>query len=421
MAMKKSKFQLSLLILTLACLVALVGIQIISIFKAAKIQESQFNYSVNMAMNRIVDNLSREKAICREVSNCLRGGASGSCYMMMKNHEEWANMGAMIKNDLKYYGINLDFEFDIAEIKPDSGKPVSSSVYVSNDLKNALQQSGYELRIKFPEKRDFIIAQIGYIFIFSMTLLALVTLSFIMIFGYYKKEKRLTENIVDFINNMTHEFKTPLTNIALANSMIAKADQIEKDEKLSFYTRVIKTENEKLKQRVEELLKTSFSETGAPAFNEKIDISQVIENIIETYTVQIGEKKGSFSFRKEGENFNIAGNLDLFHIAIGNIIDNAIKYCITRPEIKILLTSKNSMTVIEISDNGIGIPRDQRAQIFEKYYRVPTGNIHDNNGFGLGLYHVKNIIMKMGGKIRVSGSKGKGTSFSIEFPSSVSK
>jgi two-component system phosphate regulon sensor histidine kinase PhoR len=419
--MKKSKFQLSILILTLICLVVLVGIQINSIFKAARMQEAQFNYSVSMAMNRIVDNLARDKAICNEVTNCLREGTTGSCYLMMKNREEWANMGSMIKKDLKYYGINLDFEFDIIQIKTDSIKPASKGVYFSNDLENALQQSGYELRIKFPEKRDFIIAQIGSIFIFSIALLILVTLSFIMIFGFYKKEKMLTENIVDFINNMTHEFKTPLTNIALANSMISKAEQVEKNEKLSFYSQIIKTEHDKLKQRVEELLKTSFTETGAPAYNENIDVLLVIENIIETYSVQIGEKEGFFSFRIEGDAFNVTGNLDLFHIALGNIVDNAIKYCTTKPEIDILLTSKNNMVLIDISDNGIGIPKDQQSQIFEKYYRVPTGNIHDNNGFGLGLYHVKSIVTKMGGKIKVTGSKGKGSRFSLEFPSLANK
>lgn len=419
--MKKSKFQLSLLILTLACLVALVGIQITWILKAARMQEAQFNHSVNMAMNRIVENLAMDRVICNEVSNCLREGNAGSCYLLMKNREEWANMGSMIKNDLKYYGINLDFEFDIVEIKPGLRQQPNSSVYFSDDLENALQQSGFELRIKFPEKRDFIIAQIGYIFIFSIALLVLVTLSFIMIFGFYKKEKRLTENIVDFINNITHEFKTPLTNIALANSMISKADTVGRDEKLTFYSQVIKTEHDKLKQRVEELLKTSFSETGTPLFNECIDVSLVIENVIETYSVQIKEKGGSFSFRKEGDNFNVNGNIDLFHIAMGNIVDNAIKYCTTSPEINIMLTSKNSMIAIEISDNGIGIAKDQHKQIFEKYYRVPTGNIHDNNGFGLGLFHVKNIVTKMGGKIKVRSSTGKGSVFLIEFPFPGSK
>jgi two-component system phosphate regulon sensor histidine kinase PhoR len=417
--MKNSKFQVILLILTLVCLVSLVGIQINSIFKAARIQEAQFNYSVTMAMNRIVDNLARDKAICAEVTNCLREGANGSCYRMMKNREEWTNMGTMIKNDLKYYGINLDFEFDITDLKSDSVSQKHSGVYFSNDLENALTQSGYELRIKFPEKRDFILAQIGYIFIFSISLLILVTLSFIMIYNFYKKEKKLTENIVDFINNMTHEFKTPLTNIALANSMVSKAPQVESNEKLSFYSMVIKTEHDKLKQRVEELLKTSFSETGSPAFNENIDVSQVIENIMETYSVQLNEKKGSFSLIKTGDNFKVRGNLDLFQIALGNIVDNAIKYCATEPEINIIITSKNSTVTIEISDNGIGIPKNQQKQIFEKYYRVPTGNIHDNNGFGLGLYHVKNIVTRMGGKIRVSATKGNGSSFLVELPASL--
>lgn len=419
--MKKSKFQLTLLIVTLACLVALVGIQINWILKAARMQEAQFNHSVSMAMNRIVENLARDQAICKEVGNCLRRGNSNSCYLMMKNREEWSNMGSMIKSDLKYYGIDLDFEFDIVNIKLGSENRTNSSVYFSDDLERALQQSGFELRLKFPEKSDFIFAQIGYIFIFSIILLILVTLSFIMIFSYYKKEKRLSENIVDFINNITHEFKTPLTNIALANSMISKADSVGRDEKLTFYSGIIKTEHDKLKQRVEELLKTSFSETGMPLFNECIDVSLVLENIIETYSVQIKEKGGSFTFKKDGGTFNITGNLDLLHIAMGNIVDNAIKYCKTSPEINILLTSKNDTIGIEISDNGIGIAKDQQTHIFEKYYRVPTGNIHENEGFGLGLYHAKNIVTKMGGKIQITSSKGKGSIFSLEFPVSISK
>ncbi len=417
--MKKSKLQLYLLILTLTCLVALIGIQISWIVKSARLQEAQFNYSVNMAMNRIVENLARDKAICNEVSNCLREGNNSSCYLMMKNREEWANMGSIIRQDLKFYGISLDFEFDITEIGNGPDKKSTNGVYVSSDLVNALQQSGYELSLKFPEKRDFIVAQIGYIFVLSIALLMLVILSFVIIFGFYKKEKKLTENIVDFINNMTHEFKTPLTNIALANSMISKSGPIEKDEKLAFYSHIIKTEHDKLKQRVEELLKTSFTEAGGPSFNERIDVNLVIENITETYSVQIKEKGGLFNFIRKGDNFYVNGNIDMFHIAIGNIIDNAIKYCSVSPEISILLTAKGNLTVIEVSDNGIGIPKDQQAHIFKKYYRVPTGDIHNINGFGLGLYHVKNIISKMGGKIKVRSSKEKGTSFIIEIPTSV--
>ena len=414
--MKKSRIQLTLLIVTLSCLVALVGIQINWILKAARMQETQFNHSVSMAMNRIVENLARDQAICKEVTNCMKEGNSSSCYLMMKNREEWANMGSLIKNDLKFYGINLNFEFDIIEINTDKNTKANNSVYFSDDLKNALKESGYELRIKFPEKSDFIIAQIGYIFICSIVLLLLVTLSFIMIFSFYKKEKRLTENIVDFINNMTHEFKTPLTNIALANSMILKSGTFEKDEKLNFYSHIIKTEHGKLKQRVEELLSTSLSETGEPVLNENIDVAQAIENVLDTYSVQIKEKNGSVTFTKEELNPGLKGNIDLFHIAIGNIVDNAIRYCTKTPDIRIALLTRNKNLIIEISDNGIGIPKDLQARIFEKYYRVPTGNIHENNGFGLGLYHVKNIVTKIGGKIRIADSTEEGSKFVLEFP-----
>ncbi len=419
--MKKSKIQLSLLVVTLMCLVALVAIQITGILRSARMQETQFNHSVSMAMNRIVENMARDQAICKEVSNCMREGNAASCYLMMKNREEWANMDSIIKNDLKFYGINLDFEFDITEAIPDKTLKQNSSIYFSDDLKNALKQSGYELRIKFPEKRDFIIAQIGYIFIFSIVLLALVSLSFLMIFNYYKKEKKLTENIVDFINNMTHEFKTPLTNIALANSMISKSEIVESNEKLIFYSHIIKTEHDKLKQRVEELLNTSFSETGEPDLSESIDISLVIENVIETFSVQIKEKGGSIVLNKEEGDYYVYGNIDLFHIAVGNLVDNAIKYCTTNPAISIKLSSKNNTTSIDISDNGIGIPKDQQLHIFDKYFRIPTGNVHDNKGFGLGLYHVKNIVAKMGGKIKVASTKGKGSCLTIEFPISYNK
>jgi two-component system phosphate regulon sensor histidine kinase PhoR len=378
-------------------------------------QEAQFNKSVNMAMNRIVENLALDQTICKEVTNCMKEGDSGSCYLVMNNREEWANMGSMIKSDLKYYGINLDFEFDIIDSNQAKNLKPDNSIYFSDDLKSALKQTGYELRINFPEKRDFILAQIGYIFIFSITLLLLVTVSFIMIFSYYKKEKKLTENIVDFINNMTHEFKTPLTNIALANSMMSKTDVVEKDEKLTFYSCVIRAEHNKLKQRVEELLKTSFYETGKPLLNESIDISLVIENIIEAYKVQMQEKGGSFDFNKSGDNFNVSGNIDLFHIAMGNIVDNSIKYCATKPVICISLISNKKQILLEICDNGIGISKKDQELIFDKYYRVQTGDIYDNNGFGLGLYHVKNIVTKMGGKIHVKSTKGKGSCFSLEF------
>jgi two-component system, OmpR family, phosphate regulon sensor histidine kinase PhoR len=414
---KRSTVQLYLLVLTFICLIFLVGIQIKWILKAAEMQEIQFNRSVTMAMNRIVENLARDQEICTEVTNCLREG-NKSCMIMMKNRTEWSNMGTVIRNDLRFYGIDLDFEFDIVDKALNSGNEKKSNVYFTNNLETVLNQAGYELKIRFPDKSDFIKAQIGYIFICSIVLLMLVSVSFLLIFRYYRREKRLTENIVDIINNMTHEFRTPLTNIALANSMIGKSEVVEKDEKLSSYSRVIRTEHNRLKGKVEELLKTSFSESLKVVSDELINVSEVAGNIIETYSVQLKSRNGNVVLNKPDKDLYVKGNIDSFHIALGNLLDNAIKYNSGNPEINITLRSSDNIIFIEISDNGIGIPREYHSRIFNKYFRVPTGDVHDSNGFGLGLYYVNEIISGMGGKIKVTGSPGKGTKFTIEIPES---
>jgi two-component system phosphate regulon sensor histidine kinase PhoR len=142
----------------------------------------------------------------------------------------------------------------------------------------------------------------------------------------------------------------------------------------------------------------------------------VVDNIIETYSVQLKSKNGRIEFQKPESDLNVKGNIDSFHIAIGNLIDNAIKYNTAEPVIKIACKSSENHIIIDISDNGIGIPREYQDQIFDKYFRVPTGNVHDSNGFGLGLYYVNEIITGMGGKIKVSGSAGKGTRFTLEIP-----
>jgi two-component system, OmpR family, phosphate regulon sensor histidine kinase PhoR len=152
-----------------------------------------------------------------------------------------------------------------------------------------------------------------------------------------------------------------------------------------------------------------------------IDADTETENIIETFNVQIRQKGGSVTLKKSGEHFRINGNLDLFQIAIGNIVDNSIKYCTDTPVIAINLTSSDGVLSIEIDDNGPGIPREFQDRIFDKYFRVQSGEGYDNNGFGLGLYQVKNIISKMGGKIKVTNLKGKGLRLSIELPLATGK
>lgn len=414
--MRRKNLQLALLILTITSLVLLVGIQINWILKSARMQEAQFNHSVTLAMNRIVENLSQNQEICQEMNNCLRAGNSHSCYLLMRNQMEWASLDTLIRNDLQYYNINLDYEFDIVE-KGVIAEPVSNgNIYKNGNLEKVLNNSGYELRLRFPERSEFIKAQIGYIFISSIALLFLVSVSFILIYKFYRREKKLTGNIIDFINNMTHEFKTPLTNISLANSMISKNEFVERDEKLASYTKVIRDEHKRLKDKVEVLLKATITDSGQSTGTETFNAAEEIKNVADSFFVRINERNGSLKINSSGANFSISGNIEMFQIAIGNLIDNAIRYCNKPPVININIDSFREIVTISIEDNGIGISKDNIPQIFEKFYRVPTGDIHDNEGFGLGLYFVKKTISQMKGIISVSSQSGDGSIFKIELP-----
>jgi two-component system phosphate regulon sensor histidine kinase PhoR len=414
--MKRKNFQLILLFLSITSLILLVGIQISWVMKSARMQEAQFNHTVTLAMNRIIENLSDNQSICTEMNNCLRAGKSHSCFLLMKNRIEWADLDTIIRKDLKYYNINLDYEFDIVEKGASASLVSGGKVYINDNLEKVLDQSGYELRIRFPGKGEFIKAQIGYIFISSIALLLLVCGSFILIYRFYKRERKLTGNIIEFINNMAHEFKTPLTNISLANGLISKNEYVDNDEKLASYTKVIKNEHRRLKNKVDILLKAAISENGEPLSSEHFDAAFEIRNVVDAYDVQVKEKKGFITVETSGDNFTLSGSIEMFQVAIGNLIDNAIRYNKNSPRINIKLESAKDSLVISITDNGIGMTKDNLLRIFEKFYRIPTGDIHDNEGFGLGLYFVRKAVIQMNGKIRVESLVKKGTSFTLEFP-----
>jgi len=218
----------------------------------------------------------------------------------------------------------------------------------------------------------------------------------------------------DFINNITHEFKTPLTNIALANSMISKNEHVSGDEKLHQYSEIIKSEHKKLTNRVETLLDIARIENGKTGFCETIDVCNIIKCTAESYQVQVQQLNGKIILDKVADKCLVNADKEQFQIVISNLIDNAIKYCDKKPEIIIRTSNKGNYVIIEIEDNGIGIKPEHQKQIFEKYYRVPTGDLHNVKGFGIGLSTVKAIIESMNGDIDVHSKLGKGTKFIIK-------
>ncbi len=413
--MKNNKLQITIIAVTFISLIALVAIQVSWIVKAGNMQEKQFNHSVKMAITMIVDKLAEEESIRNEVANCLGENEALSCYKLMNNQIEWQKLDSIVEYALNYYNINTNYEFDIVDPQKDKDFKVCPRSYFSTDLENVLSQH-VELKIKFPKKSEFIAAQIGIMFISSMLLIIIISISVLIILKYYKREKLLYQSTRDFINNITHEFKTPITNISLANSMISKNAKVKTDEKLHHYSSIINSEHKKLRKQVEQLLEIASIENGTPDYSEIIDICKLIQSTVDSYRVQIQEIDGEIVYEKLSGHCTIRANKQQFQTAISNLIDNAIKYCSKTPIINIKSYHKDKSVFVEIEDNGIGISNEHIKSIFEKYYRVPTGDLHNVKGFGIGLSTVKAIIDSINGEIDVQSKMGKGTKFTLKLP-----
>jgi two-component system phosphate regulon sensor histidine kinase PhoR len=213
---------------------------------------------------------------------------------------------------------------------------------------------------------------------------------------------------------MTHEFKTPLTNIALAGKMMLKESNLKQEEKIKHYSGIILEENEKLRQQVEQVLSMTALERGEiPLQKTELDLHQLIHNSLKCIGVQIENTQGEIRLDLKAENFMVMGDRTHLTNALCNLVDNAIKYSGEKPELLIQTHNDGDKFVVTISDKGIGIDSAYHEKVFDKFFRVPTGNVHDVKGFGLGLAYVKKIIELHGGSIHLQSEKGEGTTFTI--------
>ncbi len=231
------------------------------------------------------------------------------------------------------------------------------------------------------------------------------------------RQKRLSEIKTDFINNMTHELKTPIATIALSSEMLLRNDFSNDEEKLKRYAGIIHKENKRLETQVERVLNVAkLDKEHLVLSKELMDIHELLEEAQENINFNQSEQGVKVELNLNAESGAI--NADPVHITnvIYNLLDNAVKYCEIIPEIKVSTRTDKKGIVIEFTDNGIGMKREELKLIFDKFYRIPTGNLHNVKGFGLGLYYVRLIIQEHGGTIDVKSQVGKGTTFTIWLP-----
>ena len=331
---------------------------------------------------------------------------------------------AYLHNELLESGLSMPFNFSISNVR---GQLIYATnkferVYSKNIYSQTLfPNSGSPLRlnVEFPQKNKYIFSSVRFIIpslIFTLILLLVFLYTIIIAF----RQKKLSEIKTDFIHNMTHELKTPISTISLASQMLNDASVRKSESSLNRLAGVISDETKRLQFQVEKVLQMSvFDNSTSSVKLTETDANAVIQNVVDTFKIKVEKFGGTITCKLEAENSLV--NVDQMHFTniIHNLLDNAVKYKDEEraPHLSITTKDLNSHTLqIRFHDNGIGIKKDDQKRIFDKFYRVPTGNRHDVKGFGLGLAYVKKMVEIFNGNITVESDYGKGSSFIITLP-----
>lgn len=344
------------------------------------------------------------------------------------NKKELIN--SQIASALAKKKIYIDFEFGIyspatySMILQKTGKypeELTKESYIY-DLSPLGPAFGYpnKLLMFFPNEKRYVLNQLWLLLFISIALFIVIILSFYFSIHTINLQKKLSVMKNDFINNMTHEFKTPISTISLACEALKDSD-IKKSESLyDTYIGVIDTENKRLSSMAEQILQTAIMDKGQMNIKQTdLNIHDIIKKAVESKGIQLESKKGSLRSRLLATSPEVIG--DKIHLTnvIINLLDNAIKYNLTSPEIVVNTVNRNGSVLVRVQDNGIGISSMDQKKIFEKLYRVPTGNVHNFKGFGLGLNYVKTIVELHNGEVTVESELGKGSVFTIKLPTNI--
>ncbi len=408
--------------------VAVGGIMIIQVFwvqNALKMQNEQFGRQVQMGLKKVVAQLT-DPAI-DTCNKYLR-------YCNRLNNYEWVNVNDLIESnhllrllteEMATIAKALNFEYGIFKSGCDTLLKSSNQAYSrqiahsphSTSLVCLQRNDGYMLAVFFPDQKSFVSSQVMiWVVLLWVLILVMIGASYSII-ASFKKEKNLSQMKTDFVNNMTHELKTPLASISLAADMLANPEISKESCQVQRYAKIISDENSRLKNRVEQVLHITLVEKGEFKLHKQmIDINKIVEESIRPFRLLVRHQKGKFIRKFANEKLMINADPEHLENIISNLIDNAIKYSIGTPEITLETKLNGSGVTIAVEDKGIGISPEHQKNVFKRFYRVPTGDKHDTKGFGLGLFYVKSIVEAHHGQIRLTSQPGAGSRFELVLP-----
>lgn len=334
-------------------------------------------------------------------------------------------LDSLLHEEFTAKGINISYEFGVFNEDEDNFVLVNAKnkdELLQSDLKanlfpNDLFGNVNYLMVNFPDQNSFLLKQISATLASSVGLIAIIIFCFAYAIHTIMRQKKLSEVKNDFINNMTHEFKTPIATVSLASEALGEDAVIQDRNTYYRYLKVIKEETNRLSEQVEKVLQAaSFDKDDFKLAKTRTNIVELVDKAVEKFRIQIEKRKGILE--RDYDKDTLEANVDPshFHNAVQNLLDNALKYSSDEPNITVTLRSSPEKFVLSIKDKGIGIGKEQIKKIFDKFYRVQKGNIHDIKGFGLGLSYVKSVVDAHKGLIEVQSEPGKGSLFTLKIP-----
>lgn len=410
----------SVIVLGLLAIIGILVVQLLWTKEAFNNEGKKFNQTVHITLLHVVDRLYKLNDNEFPLKNPINQVSNDYYIVNVNNDFEAEVLEYCLKTEFEKSNLLTDFEYAIYKCESDemvygnyvsfNDKSKKASSFHFPKQKNLV----YYFVIRFPKETGYLFSSLKFWLLLSGLLILILVIYVYSIFTILQ-QKKYSELQRDFINNMTHEFKTPLSSILIASNYLHKQDKIRSDEKLTKYTGIIIEQSNKLNSHIETILNIARSDEAPLTLEkEKLHLLLLIEGVIENIQLKYGQLKVRLDFPKK----EVLVLADRFHFTnlVYNLIDNSIKYCEQSPEITISLKEEPEGLRLEFSDNGIGVAKKNLSFIFDRFYRIPSKKSNEVNGFGLGLYYVKKICLLHNWKINAFNNVSKGLTVYLQLP-----
>jgi len=413
------------IILSSLALIGLILTQLFWVINALQLSEKQYDHRVDMAIDDVMEELVYSNDSSVYSSSNLYYDKPSNQKTTLFEVLDTVLIAKLITKYVDYHNLDHNFEFAIVRTSNDNiiyATSVEFEQYQRKKIYKAClsciwKEEYFHLAIHFPSQRQQAFVEMSLWLILSSMFILVVIILFTYIITAIIKQKKLSEMKNDFINNMTHEFKTPISTISLASEVLLNADPESSLERIQKYSKIIFDENIRMRTQVDRVLQVASLDMGDVELKKSdFDFHGLIKDTVQTLCFEKCEERTTVNYHLDAEKHLLTG--DRMHITniVVNLVENAIKYSDINRVINISTNNDNGDIVFSVEDNGIGMNQDEVKHIFDKFYRVPTGNIHNVKGFGLGLYYVKSMVEAHGGHIDVKSELKKGTKFDVQLP-----